>query len=75
MGRYGTIDYPTVTKRVFATGLVLFLVGAVGELFGHAYFGGVPGWIDMLLFDAEVLGIILAIVGTFVVGIVLPLTE
>lgn len=75
MGRYGTIDYPTAIKRVFFTGLALFLVGAIGELVGHTYFAGVPGWMDVLLFDAEVIGILLALVGTFVVGIVLPLTE
>lgn len=75
MGRYGTIDYPTVTKRVFFTGVALFLLGTVGEIAGHTYFSGVPGWLDMLLFDAEVLGVLLAVVGTFVVGIVLPLTE
>lgn len=75
MGRYGTIDYPTMTKRVFFVGVALFLAGALGELIGQAYFSEVPGWIEMLLFDAEVLGILVAVFGVFVVGIVLPLTE
>lgn len=75
MGRYGNIDYPTVTKRVFFAGVALFVIGALGELVGHAYFAPMPAWEETLLFDAEVLGILLALVGTFVVGILLPLTE
>jgi len=75
MGRYGTIDYPKATKRVFLLGFTLFAIGGLGEIIGHIYFGGVPGWLDMVFFDAEVFGVLLALVGTFVIGIVLPLTE
>jgi hypothetical protein len=60
---------------VFFTGLALFLLGAAGEFAGHSYFSGVAGWIDVLPFDAEVIGVLLAVVGTFVVGIVMLLTE
>jgi hypothetical protein len=38
-GRYGDIDSVRLPKRGFAVGLALFLVGAVGELVGHAVFG------------------------------------
>lgn len=75
MGRYGNIDYPTVTKRAFLLGVALFLVGAVGELVGHAVFGTLPGWEETLLLNAEILGVLVALLAPVVFGIVLPLTE
>ena len=74
-GRYGDIDSVRLTKQGFAVGLALFLVGAVGELVGHAVFGGLPGWEHTLLFDAEMLGILVAFLSVFVFGIAVPLTE
>lgn len=75
MGRYGQIDYPTVTKRAFALGVGLFLLGALGEIVGHALFGTLPAWENTLLFDAEILGILIALLSPIVFGIVMPLTE
>lgn len=75
MGRYGNIDYPVVTKRAFLLGVALFLVGGLGELVGHAVFGTLPGWEETLLLDAEILGVVIALVSPFLFGIVLPLTE
>lgn len=75
MGRYGNIDYPTVTKRAFLLGVGLFLVGAVGEIVGHAVFGPLPGWEQTLLLNAEIVGVLIAVVAPIVFGIVLPLTE
>lgn len=75
MGRYGNIDYPTVTKRAFLLGATLFLVGGLGELVGHALFGSLPGWEETLLLNAEILGVLIAVVAPIVFGIVLPLTE
>jgi hypothetical protein len=74
-GRYGDIDSARLTKRGVFAGLALFLVGAVGELVGHAVLGGLPGWESTLLFDAEVLGIVVAFLSVFVFGIAVPLTE
>ncbi|MFB6161421.1 MAG: hypothetical protein ABEJ61_09640 [Haloferacaceae archaeon] len=74
-GRYGDIDSTRLTKRGFLFGLALFLVGAVGELVGHAVLGGLPGWESALLFDAEVVGIAVAFLSVFVFGVVVPLTE
>ena len=70
MGRYGNLDYPTLTKRSF-----LFAIGGLGELIGHAYFAPLPGWEQTLLFDAEVVGLLVAFFAPIVFGILLPLTE
>lgn len=75
MGRYGDIDYPTVTKRAFVLGVALFLVGVLGESIGRAYFRGLQPWEDALLVDAEVLGILTALLSPLVFGVILPLTE
>jgi hypothetical protein len=75
MGRYGDIDYPTVTRRAFVLGVSLFLIGALGEVVGHAMFGTLPGWEETLLFEAEVVGVLLALLAPIVFGLILPLTE
>jgi len=73
--RDGTIDYPTLTKRSFAFGVCLFLVGLVGEVVGRAYFSGLPAWEETLFLHAEALGILVALLAPIVFGIVLPLRE
>jgi hypothetical protein len=42
---------------------------------GPALFGPLPGWETMLLTDAEILGVLLALLSPLVFGIVLPLVE
>lgn len=74
-GRYGNLDYPTLTKRSFLLGLGLFLVGVIGEFVVHTFGLQVPGWETALLWDAEVLGIVIALFSPFVFGVLLPLTE
>lgn len=74
-GRYGNLDYPTLTKRGFALGVGLFVVGALGELALNGVGVAVPGWTETLLFEAEVLGILLAPLAVLVFGVALPLTE
>lgn len=74
-GRYGDIDSVSLTKRGFALGLALFLVGAGGELVGHGLLGGIPAWEDTLLFEMEMLGILVAFLSVAVFGVVVPLTE
>lgn len=75
MGRYGKLDYPQLTKQSFLLGIGLFALGGLGELFGHAYLAPLPGWEQTLLFDAEVLGLLVAFFSPIVFGILLPLTE
>lgn len=74
-GRYGDLDYPTLTKRGFALGLALFLVGAVGGKFGPALLGSAPPWFGTVMFDLEAFGVLLCLFVPFVFGIFLPLTE
>ncbi|WP_435196592.1 hypothetical protein [Natronomonas sp. EA1] len=75
MGRYGNIDYPTVTKRGFLLGVALFLVGALGETVGAALFGTLPDWEVTLFFEMEVVGVLLFFLTPLLFGVVLPLTE
>jgi hypothetical protein len=75
MGRYGNIDYPTLTKRAFLFGLCLFAFGAGGEFVVHSYLGPVPAWEETLLLDLEVIGVLVALLSPFVFGVALPLTE
>ena len=69
------MNYPRLTKTSFLFGLALFAVGGLGELIGHAYFASLPGWEETLLFDLEVIGLVVAFFAPIVFGILLPLTE
>jgi len=75
MASHRGIDYATWTKRSFLFGAGLFALAAAIELVAHAYFGQLPGWEETLLLDAEILGVLIALVSPFLFGIVLPLTE
>lgn len=75
MGRYGSLDYPTLTKRGFLLGVGLLALGAAGELLGPLLFGSLPAWENALFTDLEILGIVLGLLSPFVFGILLPLTE
>jgi len=74
-GRYGNLDYPTLTKRSFLFGVGLFLVGVLGEFAIAATGASVSGWGQALLVDAEAIGIIIALLSPLIFGIILPLTE
>lgn len=75
VGRYGDLNYQKLTKRSVLFGLSLFLIGALGEMAIHSAGLQVPGWEEALLFDAEVLGVIVTLLSPFIFGIFLPLTE
>ena len=75
MGRYGSIDYSRYAKLTFLAGVAAFTVGAVGSVLGHGPLGTVPAWEETLLFDLEIVGILTALLGPLVFGVVLPLTE
>ncbi|WP_336024049.1 hypothetical protein [Halobellus salinisoli] len=74
-GRYGDVDYPTLTKRSFLFGVGLFAFGALGEFALAATGTTVPAWEHALLVDAEWIGVAIALLSPFVFGILLPLTE
>lgn len=42
MGRYGDLDYAFLVKTGLLLGLGLLVIGAGGELIGHAYFEPLP---------------------------------
>ncbi|SNZ14828.1 hypothetical protein SAMN06269185_2269 [Natronoarchaeum philippinense] len=75
-GRYGDLDYPKLAKYGFLTGAVLFLGGALGEAtLASGLVGEAPGWLDTLLVDAEILGVLCGLLAPLIFGIVMPLTE
>ncbi|MFD1685356.1 hypothetical protein [Halobellus litoreus] len=74
-GRYGDLDFPTLTKRSFLLGIGLFALGALGEFALAATGTAVPAWEHAILVDAEWLGVVIALFSPFVFGILLPLTE
>lgn len=75
MGRYGDLDYARLAKGGFLLGLSLLVIGATGEIFGHAYFDPLPAWEEALFFDLEVAGLVIGVLSPFVFGIFMPLTE
>lgn len=75
MSHTSSIDYAKRAKQGFVLGALLFTVGVLGEVLGHAVLGGLPAWEETLLFDAEVLGVLIGLIVPLVFGIVLPLTE
>ena len=74
-GRYGNVDYATLTRRSFLLGVALFAIGGLGGIAAGATGGPLPGWEQTLLFDLELVGLVIALVAPFLFGIVLPLTE
>lgn len=75
MASHRGIDYSVWTKRSFLLGVGLFALAALLELVAHAFVGQLPGWEETLLLDAEILGVLIALLAPFVFGIVMPLTE
>jgi len=68
------IDYARWAKQGFWLGAVLFVLGGVGEVVGRVLYGRIPSWENLLLLDMIGLGIVIAFVSVFVIGIALPLT-
>jgi len=75
MGRYGNVDYPTLTKRATICSLALVLGGFLLADGGTALLGTLPGWAMTAAVDAEGLGALGIILCPLVFGVVLPLTE
>jgi hypothetical protein len=74
-GRYGDLDYSALTGGGTLLGVGLFALGALGELATHALGMQLPAWEATLLFDAEVVGVLLSLLSPLVFGVLLPLTE
>ncbi|WP_435319773.1 hypothetical protein [Haloarchaeobius sp. TZWSO28] len=67
--------YPELAKLGFLLGLGLFVVGAGGEVVGHALYDTLPAWEDTLFTDSILFGILTAFFSLAVFGVVLPLIE
>jgi len=75
MSRYGSVDYARWAKASFISGVGLLLVGAAAESILVETQRAVPTWSHTLFVDAEILGVLIALILPIVFGIVLPLTE
>ncbi|AWB27202.1 DUF7860 family protein [Halococcoides cellulosivorans] len=75
MATHSSMAYGRWTRLGFATGALLFVVGVLGHLAVPAFTGPAPDWVGTLLFDMEVLGVLIALFVPLLFGIVLPLTE
>ena len=73
-GRYGEMDYGSLTKGGVAFGAVLFAIGAIVEvtLGGSGVLSPTP---DTALLTMEFLGPVVALLSVVVFGIAMPLTE
>jgi len=67
------IDYAKRSKQGFWLGVAMFVLGGIGEIGGHMLYGSLPQWENMLFTDMIGLGILVAFLSFFVVGIALPL--
>lgn len=75
MAQTGNLDYQRYAKGGFLLGLALFVVGVLGRMVGSAFLGPLPSWEQTLLFDMEVVGLLLGFFAPLVFGIALPLVE
>lgn len=69
------LDYATLAKGGFLLGFGLFVLGAGGELVGHALYESLPAWENTLFLYSEGAGLLVAFVSPILFGIVLPLME
>ena len=73
--RSHNMDYARIAKAGFVGGLVLFVIGVVGELVGHAVLASMPPTEEQSLFAVEVLGVLVGFLVPVVFGALVPLTE
>ncbi|GGL28893.1 hypothetical protein EFA46_003115 [Halarchaeum sp. CBA1220] len=74
MGRYGDLDYPTLTKRTTLLSACLVVGGFLLADLGSAL-TTLPGWAFTVATDAEAIGALGIVLCPFVFGVLLPLTE
>jgi len=75
MAHQTNVDHAFLAKVGFLLGLTLFVIGAGGELIGHGMYGSLPAWEKTLLFDLEVVGLLIGFFSPILFGIFLPLIE
>lgn len=73
MSSHGRVTYGELAKGGFVLGLVVFALGATGELAIQAHLLQGQAWVQTLLFGLEITGIPIFLLSPFVFGIALPL--
>jgi len=74
-GRYGDVDYPTLTKRAVLVCVAVFLLALAVEGTAAATGTTLPAWERTLLVDLELFAVAGIFLSAFVFGVALPLTE
>lgn len=74
-GRYGSLDYPTLTKRALAACVAVLLASLTVEAVVATTAVTIPDWEHALLADVELLAVVSMFLSVFVFGVALPLTE
>lgn len=69
------IDYGSCMKTGLASGLAMFVLGALGSTVARTALGGLPDWEMTLFTDLLALGVVVGFLSVLGFGIVLPLTE
>lgn len=67
------IDYAKRSKQGFWLGVAMFAFGVIGEVGGHILYDSLPQWENVLFTDMIGLGILVAFLSFFVIGMLLPL--
>ena len=75
MDGYDDVGYATLAKGGFLLGFGLFLLGAGGELIGHALYESLPAWENTLFVYSEGIGLLVGSASPILFGIVMPLLE
>lgn len=75
MGRYGNLDYASLTKGGVAMSAATFALALLVQFGARAAGITLPAWEVTLLTDLEYLSILGIVLSVFVFGVVLPLTE
>lgn len=75
MVEYKHPSYGQLAKGGFLLGLAMLIIGAGGEVAIHSHLVSLADWVDVLLFDVEVVGVLVFLLSPFVFGIFLPLVD
>ncbi|PSQ15386.1 hypothetical protein BRD00_13880 [Halobacteriales archaeon QS_8_69_26] len=75
MDDFDDVGYVTLAKGGLLLGVGLFVLGAGGELVGHALYDSLPGWENTLFLYSEGLGLVIGFFSPILFGIVMPLVE
>lgn len=75
MGYSRGLDYGYWAKTGYLFGLELLLLGAGGEVVGHAVVGTLPAWENTLFTYSEGVGRVVGFFPPWIFGVALPLID